>query len=75
MESIELPSLLFYVAGLLENGYLDIDGVVRRLSKGHFKGHFLKEGSGLGQVVFNAADLEVRCKRRIDAVTGSCPSS
>lgn len=67
--SYELPGLLFDVAGLPEDGYLAFDSVGR-----YADGHRSPGDPDVGQVLYNAARLEVRCRRKI-TLEGTCGAS
>ncbi|RAP58430.1 hypothetical protein BTJ49_05655 [Oleiagrimonas sp. MCCC 1A03011] len=71
LHAFEVPSLLFDTIGLPEDGYLAIDGAVREASGGQY----VKKGSHLDKVAFNAARMEVSCKHRINAEQGDCSKS
>ncbi|HEX5353171.1 MAG TPA: LTA synthase family protein [Rhodanobacteraceae bacterium] len=67
--SYELPGLLFDVAGLPEDGYLAFDSVGR-----YADGHRSIGDPDVGQVLYNAARLEVRCRSKI-MLAGACSTS
>jgi hypothetical protein len=70
LSSYELPALLFDTVGLPEDGYLALDSVVRQAwEQDHYQ-----HGAEYGQVRFNAAELEVSCRRKLDAA-GRCGES
>lgn len=67
--SYELPGLLFDIAGLPENGYLAFDAVGRVVDH-----HHSPSDPDIGQVLYNAARLEVRCRHTI-TLAGTCGRS
>lgn len=67
LSSYNLPALLFDTIGLPEDGYLAFDSVVQQaLAK-----HNNRDSARYDQVLFNAADLEVACRHKLDAA-GRC---
>ncbi|HET7931882.1 MAG TPA: LTA synthase family protein [Rhodanobacteraceae bacterium] len=67
LDAYQLPGLLFDTAGLPMNGYLAFDGAVRQAE---VQDHF-QDNASLGQVLYNAARLEVACRSRI-TFAGTC---
>ncbi|HEX7368951.1 MAG TPA: LTA synthase family protein [Rhodanobacteraceae bacterium] len=66
LTAYQLPGLVFDVAGLPENGYLAFDAAGRVAV--HRDG---ANGPDMGQVMYNAARLEVRCRHAI-TLAGTC---
>jgi phosphoglycerol transferase MdoB-like AlkP superfamily enzyme len=67
LNAYDLPGLLFDTVGLPEDGYLAMSSVIRQAwQRDHFD-----NGPSYGQVSFNAARLEVSCRRRI-TLNGKC---
>jgi len=71
LSSYELPALLFDTIGLPEDGYLALDSVIRQFREEN-QG---QRGAEYGQVQFNAAELEVSCRRKLNAEGGCGESS
>ena len=69
ISSYELPGLLFDEAGLPEDGFLAFDAVGR-----FAESHPAPGDPDIGQVLYNAARLEVRCRHKI-TLAGACGSS
>ncbi|MBD8881288.1 LTA synthase family protein [Rhodanobacter sp. 7MK24] len=67
LSSYDLPALLFDTIGLPEDGYLAFDSVARQA----WAQDRYQNGAKYGQVLFNAAQLEVSCRRKLD-VAGEC---
>ncbi|MEW9571391.1 LTA synthase family protein [Rhodanobacter sp. Si-c] len=67
LSSYELPGLLFDTIGLPEDGYLALASAIR---EAWVQDHY-QHGAEYGQVQFNAAELEVHCRHKLDA-TGRC---
>lgn len=67
LNSHELPALMFDTIGLPEDGYLAVDSVVQQIRS---KDHGQHEADYLA-VQFNAAQLEVGCRRKLNA-EGRC---
>lgn len=67
LSAYELPGLLFDTIGLPEDGYLAFDGAVRKAASNDSP----TRDPHYGQVFFNAARSEVRCKKKIQ-LNGSC---
>ncbi|TPG11192.1 LTA synthase family protein [Rhodanobacter glycinis] len=67
LSSHELPALLFDTIGLPEDGYLALDSLVRQ---DRSRDHDL-HGTDYRLMQFNAAQLEVACRHRLDAA-GHC---
>jgi len=67
LNSYNLPGLLFDTIGLPEDGYLALASTLRQVwANNHYQ-----HGAAYGQVQFNAAELEVRCRHKLDAA-GRC---
>ncbi|MDO1527640.1 LTA synthase family protein [Fulvimonas sp. R45] len=70
LSAYELPALLFDTIGFPEDGYLSLDSVVRQVwAEDHYR-----HGADYGQIQFNAAQLEVACRHKLDAA-GKCADS
>jgi phosphoglycerol transferase MdoB-like AlkP superfamily enzyme len=70
LSSYDLPGLLFDTIGLPEDGYLALASTIREAwARDHYK-----HGAKYGQVQFNAAELEVHCRHKLDAA-GRCGES
>lgn len=67
LNAYELPGLLFDSIGLPEDGYLAFDGVLRQVEAKALP----QEVPGYDQMFFNAARIEVRCKRKL-SLSGKC---
>jgi phosphoglycerol transferase MdoB-like AlkP superfamily enzyme len=67
LNAYDLPGLLFDVVGLPEDGYLALASAIRRA----WAQDNYQHGPEYGQVQFNAAQLEVACRHKLDAA-GKC---
>jgi phosphoglycerol transferase MdoB-like AlkP superfamily enzyme len=68
LSAYELPGLLFDTLGLPGDGYLAFDGAIREAAAQAQP----EQGAHYGQVSFNAARMEVRCRQKL-SLAGTCP--
>ncbi|OOG55545.1 hypothetical protein B0E48_12955 [Rhodanobacter sp. C03] len=67
LNAYDLPGLLFDTVGLPEDGYLALASTIRHV----WAQDDYQHGSEYGQIQFNAAQLEVACRHKLDAA-GKC---
>jgi phosphoglycerol transferase MdoB-like AlkP superfamily enzyme len=67
LTAYDLPGLLFDTLNLPEDGYMAFDGAIRKAAANDVP----EQGAHYGQISFNAALMEVRCEKKLNA-EGKC---